>query len=130
MNLKITITTIITLILTSCYNQECRCDLVKTGHFKSEITVDDQLLSTDILRTEDYQFETFNNKTDTFSIRWINDCEFILKNANQSSKSYSKSYHYKILSTQSDSCYTYLFKEQIRHQKIQTFKAKAKRLNP
>ena len=31
------------------------------------------------VRTDEYEIETYNGKTDTASIRWVNDCEYILQ---------------------------------------------------
>ena len=57
---------------------------------------------------EDIEIETFEGKTDTASVRWINDCEYILQKINPKSMQESKAVHMKILTTKADS-YTFEF---------------------
>ena len=66
------------LILNSCYNQECNCNLYKTGKFEFFQKIDGLKKTTVFVRTENLQIETFEGKTDTASVRWVNDCEFFL----------------------------------------------------
>lgn len=48
----------------------------------------------------------FEGKSDTAAIRWINDCEYIVRKINPKSIAESKSIHMKILTTTADS-YTF-----------------------
>ena len=52
------------------------------------------------------QIETFENKTDSATVRWINDCEVIFKTINPKSMAQQKDIHLKILTT-TDSSYTF-----------------------
>ena len=47
------------------------------GNF--EIEVNGVKQTTVVERTDSLQTETFNGKTDTASVRWVNDCEFVLQ---------------------------------------------------
>ena len=52
----------------------------------------------------------FQNKSDTSSIRWINDCEYIIQKINPKNRAEQKAIHMKILTTQNN---TYLFEYNI-----------------
>ena len=72
----------ILLILTSCYNQECNCKQYKTGKFEFVQEIDGIKKTTIFERTENLQIETYEGKTDTAQVRWVNDCEFVLQKIN------------------------------------------------
>ena len=96
------------LSLLSCYDVERNCKDFKTGKFKSEVMIDSLMQETISIRTDDLVIETFQGKTDTASIRWINDCEYILQKLNPKNMAEKKSVSIKILSTSKDS-YTFEF---------------------
>jgi hypothetical protein len=87
------------LILNSCYNAERNCSDFKTGAFKYETLIGTELLSTTFIRGDSIEIDYFRGKTDTSSIRWINDCEYILKKINPRNRSEEKSIHMKIITT-------------------------------
>jgi len=96
------------LLLISCYNVEHNCKDFKIGKFKSEITIDGVKKETTSLRTEAIVIETYEGKTDTASIRWINDCEYILQKVNPKNMAEKKAIDIKILTTSKNS-YTFEF---------------------
>ena len=51
----------------------------------------------------DIQIEYFNSKTDTASVRWINDCEMIFKTIRPKNLAEQKDVHVKILTTTKNS---------------------------
>jgi len=69
----------ILLLLVSCYNAERNCKDFKTGTFESEITINGVKHKTVSIRTDSMVIETYKGKTDTASIRWVNDCEYVLQ---------------------------------------------------
>ncbi len=85
--------------LSSCYNQERNCTDFKTGKFEFSQEIDGQKETSIFERTEEFQIETFRGKTDTSSVRWVNDCEFILQKLNPKNRAEKKAIHMKILST-------------------------------
>ena len=89
--------------LFSCYERERNCADFKTGKFKFEHTVNGKVETTMFERTEDFEIETYNGKTDTSSVRWTNDCEYILKKINPKNMEEQKAVAMKILSTTKDS---------------------------
>ena len=108
MNNKITILLFSTFILSSCYNQERNCTDFKTGKFKFEHEINGEKKVTYFERTEEIEIETFEGKTDTASIRWINDCEYVLTKIHPKNMQEQKAVHMKILTTKDDT-YTFEF---------------------
>ena len=108
MNYKVLYGLVIILLLSSCYNRERNCNDFKTGKFKFEYEIDGEKKTTYFERTENLEIETFKGKTDTASVRWINDCEYILKNINPKNMQEKKAVHMKILTTEENS-YTFEF---------------------
>ena len=96
------------IILASCYNAEHNCKDFKTGKFKFEHEVDGVKKVTLFERNDSIEIETFEGKTDTASVRWVNDCEYILKKLHPKNMAEEKSIGMKILSTSGNS-YTFEF---------------------
>jgi hypothetical protein len=95
------------LILTaSCYQPERNCKEFKTGEFSFTSIVGGKELTTTFIRNADEEVDYYSGKTDTSSVRWINDCEYIVKKLNPKNKAEEKSIHMKILST-TDNSYTF-----------------------
>ena len=105
---KIIILLFSVLLLSSCYNQERNCSDFKTGKFKFEHEINGKKKVTYFERNEEIEIETFEGKTDTASIRWINDCEYILEKIHPKNMQEQKAVHMKILTTKDDS-YTFEF---------------------
>ena len=94
------------LCSSSCYQIERNCQDFKTGTFQSTISIDGTTYTSEFTRTEKLQIERFNTKTDSASVRWINDCEMIFKTINPKNRAEQKDVHLKILTTTKD---TYRF---------------------
>ncbi|OAB78104.1 DNA topoisomerase IV [Cochleicola gelatinilyticus] len=86
----------------SCYQPERNCTDFKTGTFKFEALVGTEVLTTTFLRNDSIEIDYFRGKADTSSIRWINDCEYIVKKLHPKNKSEEKAIHMKILTTKKD----------------------------
>jgi len=97
------------ILLTSCYSIERDCSDFKTGTFEFSYVIDGKEHTSRFKRTEDYNIDYHEEKADSSSIRWINDCEFILKKLHPTSNSEKEAIHMKILSTTEDS-YTFEYK--------------------
>jgi hypothetical protein len=87
---------------------ERNCRNFKTGTFTFTSLVEGDSLTTTFKREGNIEIDYFKNNIDTSSIRWINDCEYILKQLNPKNKGAEKSIHIKILTT-TDSSYTFEF---------------------
>ena len=94
------------LTAVSCYQTERHCKNFKTGTFFSEVTIEGVLYKSEFVRTNTLQIETYNGKSDSAEVRWINDCEVIFKTINPKNMAAKKDIHLKILTT-TDSSYTY-----------------------
>ena len=105
-SMKIFSIVIIFFLLTGCYEQARDCTDYKTGTFSFDYIIDGQEKTGKFVRTTDYNIDYYENKIDSASIRWINDCEFIQTKINPKSKAEEKAIHMKILSTGKDS-YTF-----------------------
>ncbi len=105
MNVRLLILTLL-VIITSCYQPRRDCQNFKNGSFQFTAVVDGQELTTTFVRQDDIEIDYFQGKSDTSSVRWINDCEYIVKKINPKNRSEEKSVHMKILST-TDNSYTF-----------------------
>ena len=90
---------LIALTLVSCYEQERNCKDYKTGNFEFTREIDGKLETSYFKRNDSIQIETFRGHKDTSSVRWVNDCEFILKKINPKSMSEKNAVQIKILTT-------------------------------
>jgi hypothetical protein len=96
------------VLLASCYNSEPQCKDFKIGKFHSEVTVKGVKISSVSIRTDSTVIETFEGRTDTASIRWISDCEYIVQKLRPKNREERKSIDIKILTTSKNS-YTFEF---------------------
>jgi hypothetical protein len=96
------------MFLFSCYNVERNCNDFKTGKFKFEFEVNGVKKTTFFERKDFIEIETFEGKTDTSSIRWVNDCEYILQKIHPKNREEKKAIQIKIL-TSSKNSYTFEF---------------------
>ncbi|SDR82699.1 DNA topoisomerase IV [Gramella sp. MAR_2010_147] len=87
------------LLFNSCFNAQRNCEDFKTGTFQFETYINGELQSSRFIRNDSIEIEEYQGKTDTSSVRWINDCEYILKNTNPQGMAEEKPIHIKILTT-------------------------------
>lgn len=95
-------------MLASCYEQERKCTDFKTGKFKFEYEINGVNHTTLFERTDSIEIETFNGKTDTASVRWVSDCEYVLQKLHPKNMQEKKAIGMKILTTSKNS-YTFEF---------------------
>ncbi|GMN08800.1 hypothetical protein MTsPCn9_07440 [Croceitalea sp. MTPC9] len=97
------------LLLFACQEAPKRnCKNFKTGTFTFTSIVDGDSLTTTFVRKGNIEIDYFQNEIDTSTIRWINDCEYVLKQISPKKRAEEKSIHIKILNT-TDSSYTFEF---------------------
>lgn len=96
------------LLLISCYDVERNCRDFKTGKFKFEYEIDGVKKTTLFERNDSIEIETFEGKTDTSTVRWVNDCEYVLQKKHPKNKAEEKAIDMKILTTTKNS-YTFEF---------------------
>jgi len=89
-----------TLFLTfSCYKVERNCSNFRFGTFKYERVIGNKLYTSFFIRDNDIEIEYYDNKIDTSKIRWVNECEFILRKKNPINNIEKKPISMKIVST-------------------------------
>ena len=93
--------------INACTNVPKRdCKNFRTGTYSFTTMINGEARTTKFTRDDKIEVEKFGEKIDTAIVRWINDCEYILKKINAKGKAEEKSIHIKILKT-SDSSYTF-----------------------
>ena len=108
--MRILPTLLLSLLLFSCYSPERNCKDFKTGTFEYEALVGTEVLTTTFFRNDTIEIDYFKGKSDTSAIRWINDCEYIVRKINPKSMAEEKAIHMKILTTNGNE---YLFEYNI-----------------
>lgn len=103
-------TLLLFVFLTSCFNPERNCEDFRTGTFEFETMVGSEILKTTFIRNDSVEIDYFKGKADTSSIRWINNCEYVIKNINPKNMAEEKAIHMKILTTDKN---TYTFEYNI-----------------
>ena len=96
------------LLLSACYKTECNCSDFKTGKFESEIVINGVTQRTTSVHTDSLVIETYKGKTDTATIRWVSDCEYVLRQLHPKTMAEQKAISIKILTTDKNS-YTFEF---------------------
>jgi len=97
---------LLTILIVSCNNHERNCKDFRTGKFEFKQDIDGKTNTSTFIRTEKLQIEAYNGKTDTASVRWVNDCEFILQKLHPKNMKEQKAISMKILFTEKNS-YTF-----------------------
>ena len=92
----------------SCNQPARNCKDYKTGSFNTEFMLNKKKQITSFVRNDSIEIETYNGVTDTSTIRWINDCEYVLSKKNPKTLQEKKAIAIKILSTTQNS-YTFEF---------------------
>lgn len=59
--------------------------------------------TTTFVREDNLEIDYFDGRADTSEVRWINECEYVVRKLNPKSAAEEKSIHMKILSTTKDS---------------------------
>lgn len=113
-------------LFSSCYEKERNCSDFKTGTFEFEALSGTEVFKTTITRNDSIEVDYFEGKTDSSSIRWINDCEYILQKINPKNQAEKKAIQIKILTTDKDT-YTFEFREVGKNASSQ---ATARKVNP
>ncbi|SDE27860.1 hypothetical protein SAMN05421636_104206 [Pricia antarctica] len=103
---RILICCLLLVLLVSCYQPQRDCKTFKNGNFTFTTTIGDEEKTTTFVRNDSIEIDYFEGKVDTSAVRWINDCEYVVKKINPKNKAEEKSVHMKILSTTEDS-YTF-----------------------
>ncbi|MEM7086048.1 MAG: DNA topoisomerase IV [Bacteroidota bacterium] len=86
-------------LLVSCQAPERNCSNFKTGTFEFETLIGTELKKTKFVRNDSIEIDYFDNKIDTFSIRWVNDCEYVMKKLRPKNQAEKEPVLFKVLTT-------------------------------
>jgi hypothetical protein len=104
---KYQILLLIFFLLFSCQKQpECNPKEFMTGKFEFTQEFNGKKEITTFDRTEKLQIETYKGRTDTASVRWVNDYEFILQKLHPRNRTEKKAISMRFLTTK-DKTYTF-----------------------
>ncbi len=101
----------------SCYNVERNCSDFKTGVFEFSNLVNDSLVTSTFTRTNNFEIELFNGIKDSSSIKWVNNCEFLITKLTPRTNQERRPVRIKILRTYGDK-YDFEFSQVNNPQKI------------
>lgn len=99
---------VLCIVVSSCYQAERNCSDFKKGNFKSEFEFEGVKQSSTFFRNDTLEISHFNNTVDSAEVRWINDCEYVVKKLNPKNRFEKQAVHMKILTTTKNG-YTFEF---------------------
>lgn len=91
----------------SCYSLERNCKPFQQGDFQFTQIINGEMKTSYFTRDATYEIERYENKIDTATIRWVNDCECILTKLNPTSNQDKRPIQIRIISTQGEDAYTF-----------------------
>jgi len=103
---KILLLLCVLFLFNACYSPERNCAKFKTGTFQFESYLNGELVTSTFVRNDSIEIDKFQGKTDTSSVRWINDCEYIIRNLHPKNRAERQALHIKIITTDKN---TYTF---------------------
>ena len=110
-------TIILSLLFISCYNVDRDCIEFRTGSFEFSTSINDSIVKSTFIRTDNYEIEEFKGVKDSSTIRWVNECEFILTKMNPKTNQERRPIRIKILRTYGNS-YDFEYSQVNNPQKI------------
>ena len=108
---------IVAFLFTSCFNVERNCIDFKTGVFEFSTEVNDSIVTSTFTRTNEFEIELYNGIKDSSTIKWVNNCEFLLTKLNPRTNQERRPVRIKILRTYGDK-YDFEFSQVNDPQKI------------
>ena len=108
---------ILSLLFISCYSVERDCIEFRTGSFEFSTSINDSIVKSTFIRTDNYEIEQFKGVKDSSTIRWVNKCEFILTKINPKTNQEKRPIRIKILRTYGNS-YDFEYSQVNNPQKI------------
>tara|TARA_B100001248_G_C27387350_1_gene460383 strand:- start:876 stop:1247 length:372 start_codon:yes stop_codon:yes gene_type:complete len=110
-------TIILSLLFISCYSVDRDCIEFRTGSFEFSTSINDSIVKSTFIRTDNYEIEEFKGVKDSSTIRWVNECEFILTKMNPKTNQERRPIRIKILRTYGNS-YDFEYSQVNNPQKI------------
>ncbi|MBL7473484.1 hypothetical protein [Robertkochia sediminum] len=94
---------ILFILMQSCYQNTRDCSKFKTGEFVFKYTLEGVEKESRFIRTDSMEYDFYDDHIDTNTVKWVNDCEFIVKKVNPANMQEAKPLHFRILSTSEES---------------------------
>ena len=94
---------VLSLLFISCYNVDRDCEEFRTGSFEFSTSINDSIVKSTFIRTDNYEIEEFKGVKDSSTIRWVNECEFILTKISPKTNQERRPIRIKILRTYGNS---------------------------
>lgn len=110
-------TIILSFLFISCYSVERDCLEFRTGSFEFTTFINDSIVKSTFNRTDIYEIEEYKSVKDSSTIRWVNECEFILTKINPKTNQERRPIRIKILRTYGNS-YDFEYSQVNNPQKI------------
>lgn len=104
--MRIATISILFLSVTACFSPQRNCSDFHTGTFSFNSIILGDTLTTKFTRTDSIEVDYYLSRVDSSSVRWLNDCECIVKKLRPLTYQDSKAVHMKILTTK-DNTYTF-----------------------
>ncbi len=108
--------------LTACYTPKKDCKKYHTGSFEYQALIDGKLQTAKIKRTDSFLIDYSHKIPDTSTVRWINNCTYIVTKYHPKTLQDKQAYQVRIITTDKDS-YTFEFSK-VGGTKAKTFTAK------
>lgn len=113
---------LLTLLVTACFTPAKDCSKFKTGTFEYQTYADGELIKAKIVRNDSLEIDYYNpQEPDTSAIRWVNDCEYILRKYGAKAPGEKQSFKMRIIETE-ENHYTFQF-SQVGEIKVKEFTA-------
>jgi hypothetical protein len=90
---------LLAISLMACSNKERNCKDYHKGKFEFTKEIEGKKQTSITIRTDSLQIETYNGKTDTATVHWVNDCEFVLHQLHPKTMAEQKAVSITILAT-------------------------------
>jgi len=104
---------ILIFCFSACDTPERDCNRFKTGTFEFETLVGTEVKKTRFVRNDTLEVDYYDNKIDTFTVRWVNDCEYVMKKLKPKNQAEKEAILFKILSTEGSN-YTFEYSKLIQ----------------
>jgi len=108
---------ILSLLFISCYSVDRDCAEFRTGSFEFSTSINDSIVKSTFNRTDNYEIDEFKGVKDSSTIRWVNECEFILTKIKPKTNQERRPIRIKILRTYGNS-YDFEYSQVNNPQKI------------
>ena len=110
----------------SCYDVEKDCNAFQLGTFEFSTIINGEIKTSRFIRSKSLEIEFYENNIDSASVKWVNNCEFILTKINPKSNQDKRPVKIEILSTEGKE---YFFEYSLVNNPKKRFRGRAAKIN-